>query len=700
MADYTYLQSLDGGDIVSGKAKIRVLHLLPSGDTAHSLPRTSTLSCKMHLMDLDTTSQYYSTSRYSEDTYEALSYTWGTAAQTRNILINNYNFPVTENLETALRHLQLQEGDRIIWVDAVCINQKDNSEKNHQVQMMAKIYERAKKVIIWLGPEAQESALALQRLDLLGLKCLRILTQRQISFHELRDPQPRHDLQTLSQKVHDLTVDFESALQSVGYEEESWLKPINHLLSRPWFERAWIVQELAVAQRPELFCGQQSIPWSHFAAGFMLLAFRTEQAVQRREWEFQGTGHEQFFRFAKLYGGCVHTLVRFRDEFQATSSRRLAFKYIVESITTRGHLLCKDPRDRIFSIVGLAKDLDPWAPRRQRLVPDYTLSTADVFAKTTRAIIHSCWNNSADCLRILTFNQTEKGLADLPSWVPDWTIPFCENIAGDFNTPIYYADMMISPPKISLSVQHIFPTDEILKLAGVHFDAIFELGQSYEEMAGQHPGLSDVVHEWIVNCACLFQFKPGNYRSLKEMKGLEKRCVRRGSFPYGPTYPYDPDELRKAMAKTMICDHRVDQLAPPGYYGVECDGDSNRAGPLETLMFNCWFGKGQVPESFLRGVDLPRETRRGRFLKSYAERAHLSAVGKRPIISTKGYFGLVPSTALPGDKLVIFFGASIPFVVRKHGDYHELIGGCYVHGAMDGEMVNGRPYPIDAFELK
>lgn len=83
--------------------------------------------------------------------YEALSYTWGSAHKQYDIEISGNTLPITENLHLALQHLRHPEEDRILWIDAICIDQDNVGERGHQVRQMASIYERVVRAIIWLG---------------------------------------------------------------------------------------------------------------------------------------------------------------------------------------------------------------------------------------------------------------------------------------------------------------------------------------------------------------------------------------------------------------------------------------------------------------------------------------------------------------------------------------------------------------------
>jgi hypothetical protein len=107
------------------------------------------ISCSLVHRSLDT-----------DAAYEALSYSWGDPNCKRLISLNGLEFSVTKNLDAALRHLRYRQDERSIWIDAICINQKDNEEKSEQVKKMHEIYQRAAKVVVWLGPASPNSDIA------------------------------------------------------------------------------------------------------------------------------------------------------------------------------------------------------------------------------------------------------------------------------------------------------------------------------------------------------------------------------------------------------------------------------------------------------------------------------------------------------------------------------------------------------------
>jgi len=89
----------------------------------------------------------------SKPSYTALLYVWGKDASLgKYILCNGIALPVTNNCHSALQHLLAANGTFDIWIDAICINQKDQDEKIHQIKLMGDVFSQAKITYVWLGP--------------------------------------------------------------------------------------------------------------------------------------------------------------------------------------------------------------------------------------------------------------------------------------------------------------------------------------------------------------------------------------------------------------------------------------------------------------------------------------------------------------------------------------------------------------------
>jgi len=151
--------------------------------------------------------------------YEALSYVWGDPAERFFICILSESeacdFEVSANLHAALLRLRDRYFERILWIDAICINQSDDKEKEHQIQSMAKIYGLANRVIVWLGEAEDDSDEMLAYIRSLAEK-----EETELKYHDSRRG-----------AVNELPGD-------------QWLdkikKALTTLIQKPWFKRIWV----------------------------------------------------------------------------------------------------------------------------------------------------------------------------------------------------------------------------------------------------------------------------------------------------------------------------------------------------------------------------------------------------------------------------------------------------------------------------
>lgn len=134
---------------------IRLLRLLPHQD------EDAPIQCQLFVCGLENSG--------GPRPYEALSYVWGSDHGSQSVSIEGCHLPVGGNLFAALLHLRDPFIERILWIDAVCINQQDNMEKGHQVQSMATIYAKATRVIVWLGKATPGIDQALEEIRIAGL---------------------------------------------------------------------------------------------------------------------------------------------------------------------------------------------------------------------------------------------------------------------------------------------------------------------------------------------------------------------------------------------------------------------------------------------------------------------------------------------------------------------------------------------------
>src|SRR5271154_1578179 len=297
--------------------------------------------------------------------YEALSYTWGHPSEIHDdvILLQGRDFSVTRNVFAALKYLRLGSTTRTVWIDAICIDQSNIQERNSQVQQMQFIYSNAKRTVIWLGETGENSELAVAS----------IIDIARYGFFDATVSSA--GLAVLRQQDSDLP----SMLKFQG-EDYARLTAIKDLLSRAWFHRMWVVQELSVSTEAVLVCGSSYMDWNQLSDSMAVLIHCTELAESAMIWE------HAFARMAtmdlcrrrstsKLRGSCatINGLIHDFRDFEAT-----------------------DPRDKVYSLLGLAKDVhDPNEARGKALLEarnalasiDYSKSTATVYKELARYII-------------------------------------------------------------------------------------------------------------------------------------------------------------------------------------------------------------------------------------------------------------------------------------------------------------------------
>jgi hypothetical protein len=292
--------------------------------------------------------------------YEALSYAWGNSTEVMPISINGCMVHIRSNLYSALRHLRCQKNIRILWVDAVCIDQNDNTEKDHQVMIMKRIYECANQVIIWLDEATRGSGLALEKI------------KEAANFR--KEELVSKTLQWARDEI---------------FGTEAWIEFLN-FFHREWWTRTWVIQEVAVAKHIVLVCGDDHILVDCFDKTITNLRCMRLTSTRREG-------------FADADEDCND--IKGIKELERTTYDLLylAGKY--------RYLKSSDPRDKLYALFGLAGEIN--------FKPDYGVSVREVY----RRFVEACIERSGT-LDVLNFvSWSDRGDITLPSWIPDWSFP-------------------------------------------------------------------------------------------------------------------------------------------------------------------------------------------------------------------------------------------------------------------------------------
>ena len=329
--------------------------------------------------DVDPIACHISTVRLSSrPRYDALSYCWAKPIFNKQIQCNGKSLAITGSLHSALHHLRDHGHSRMLWVDAICINQQDVDERSQQVRLMRYIYQLAVRVRVWLGEEADDSQLGMA------------LIPKIIKADKIRDEMgdARSWLEILSipnVKVYNLPGRFDKAWQAFFT-----------ILNRPWFNRGWIIQEIAVAAVIDIHCGNRSVTFEEFARA---LVFTHKNGL---------AGREHFH-----LPGRVFPMAFTRGKTMNQSGQSLLSLLLRHRMT-----LTTDPRDKIFSLCGIATDV---GPSELNISIDYRRSAPEVYWETTVHMISL--EKRLDVLSV----PNEDRVLELPSWVPDFSMPVFTN---------------------------------------------------------------------------------------------------------------------------------------------------------------------------------------------------------------------------------------------------------------------------------
>ncbi|KXT14549.1 hypothetical protein AC579_9100 [Pseudocercospora musae] len=337
-------------------------------------------------------------SLHSEEEYEALSYTWdapwhGQDLAVGTLYISDTPFRITGNLAGALKQLRPRRTIRALWVDAVCINQQDNVERAHHVHIMASIYARAKRVIAWLGDESEHVsyafALAASASEQNQYTYIHGVGERRAKARRRRERRllnvVEHLLKALEQKHDD---DIQAQADEV---ERLW----QSVTSRRYFERRWVLQELAWATGITFVCGLDSISYHELI-----------KYITGNHWTTMTDGFQ------------CSNLVRFFEKLQSTREN-LRSQSILDLLYTFQAWRCADDRDRIAALMGLFKGsignfTMNYDISCEALYTNFTVSLIDARSLELDYVPH--------IVQAAAFQAAERQqtATNLPSWVPDW----------------------------------------------------------------------------------------------------------------------------------------------------------------------------------------------------------------------------------------------------------------------------------------
>jgi Heterokaryon incompatibility protein (HET) len=183
--------------------------------------------------------------------YSALSYVWGHGSFSP-LACDEKTLQITTTLEEALRQITAHNPNDWIWIDQICINQKDDNERSQQVRLMNLIYEKAQTVLAWIGPERFDTVLAIDLIERVA-EVARPLGEDTFQNEESSEREALESLEVLA--VED------SQRLGISFDEKDQWVAFRFFFDRPWYQRIWIVQEILPAREAFLLCGPHTVSW-------------------------------------------------------------------------------------------------------------------------------------------------------------------------------------------------------------------------------------------------------------------------------------------------------------------------------------------------------------------------------------------------------------------------------------------------------
>lgn len=662
------------------KSEIRLIELLLTFGLGAGYPE-----CRLHIRSLD-----------ERPIFMALSYVWGDAKVTTDILVEGRKFPITMNLARALSEvckmfrsvIEVYDYTKLFFVDAICINQSNLNERSSQVQMMGRIFSSATEVVSWIG--MSNCALAFDTIETLytaahehGSKNL----QQLFSSEWMR---MRTDLWDVDEDLPDDLI-----IPNVAWHA------IWELLGNEYWRRVWVFQELALAQT-SLVLGRGAIMrmdtliWvcsqiSSLAERCRVSMVEIPIYMRMRTWQLIATDVLDTSRV------CRPTLWRKRWELKGQHGPLIPVDDIYEFMLEMYGMKATDPKDHICGVLGMTP---------LTIIPDYTgkTSMSAVFCDFVERLLEIAWSDgcyterSSFPLQFLALAGSELMVnrISIASWAPHYPFGSRSDWQKRFTCVAGLANRILFR---EIEEHHAYVRKDQLALHtwGVQVDKV----RCIVELAID--GASNMLELTRGVCVAYTDHQLG----MRPMQALFRLFSQRSS---------------PVIDRAMI----IHALAFMMWIVTEGHNKQDDELPIHLERFwpasTCDSFDARFLDSFFPGVDLLSlgfdegldslmggDNPVSRLLINYRLqfRSLINALEEDWVYfqSDGGRMGLVPRGAQKGDSLALLKYCDLPIVMRpaRGGAWYTFVGTSYVVGMMNGEMadfVNGPDANCRWFEFR
>ncbi|KAK1988792.1 heterokaryon incompatibility protein-domain-containing protein [Colletotrichum cereale] len=645
----------------------------------------------------------------SADSYEAVSYVWGSQDKPRRITSpSGADMAITENLYHCLRRIRLEDRPRLVWADALCINQADGAEKESQIMLMHDIYVSARRVLAYLGEEADGSGEAIELIE----------RYWRVSIPNPLNAGARAFVEgLLSEPVPDAPAGAEAALPPQG--DDRWMA-VSRFWNRPWFRRVWVVQEFILARDVLMICGDKAVSWSRLWPATVALEEPESPPwplVDAAGEEIRGAADllanmAQRLRFYQLgsmrgnsdghghghgdddghehgggccggghggHGGHAHDEDGGCEEEEAEQGEDEEWVSedgeedsdrstdLLSLLLSFREVEATDPRDLYFALLGLASDGD-----REEFRPDYSATFEQTALRFARTLLHEPF--SEELLDHAGIAGNLNGEGPFPSWIPDFRRPWRR---------MTVADAAESEAAGETDFDFGFDPNEaedMLLLRGVKVDTIAHM-TGVPRPAHLHAGQPSLwVKGDMVTLSKLLAGMPGFAEAVYatgEETGLEAVLRALTFFRTEADEAAEGEEGRVPMT-TLKLAYRfctaVEEEEEDDLSGSRPEREGLRR---EVMVSGCTAAEaGEALEAAAQVL----------INRVFPMRAALDLV----LAKGERYVGMVPDGCEAGDEVWVVKGCNAPFVLRRSAEREgarRIVGAAYVHGIMDGEAV-------------
>ncbi|KAI1506014.1 heterokaryon incompatibility protein-domain-containing protein [Biscogniauxia marginata] len=634
--------------------------------------------------------------------YKALSYAWNNGDESADVSIvcNMTSIKVSSNLHSALLRLRRTDAPVKIWVDSLCINQKDPSERTHQVGMMREIYQNSSEVVIWLGDSGpnddvgdllrstyeQQHAKTLpdsrtvyewfgDERDLLKVTLYHSPPARELRRNHYigRERDVFGAFCILYALYTGVPASHIHTLRNM-YEAGPIIQGFGALVEKNWWRRVWVVQEVVVAKKAMIYYGQLSAPWEFFSGA--AAQFENSRRVANVDSIYPYlTDGETMAQFSRLVTDIDST----RKEWELVEP--IVLLSLLRKFRSRQ---ASDARDKVFALLGLVRF---WG-RGKPVSPDYSHDTTSTFISTTKMLM-----SSIASLSVLagTLRQAGTDAAKAPSWVTDWS---CE--PDDHEHERLQSITLYDAGRVLSGTVRLHGS-EILESPAYHIDRVAAVGEEMPSAAARRMRL--VVTSWEIL-----------------LRHAGRPYIRGGSHV-------------DAFWRTLCGDVEYLGVPPPDRRGAKSQFRriSTEGASVWTdwrTSKNSYRTASLIGDVWQEGVEDEAWSQRK---NAFHHAVECASGNRRFFVTERGYVGTGPRDTRAGDDVFVLCGSQVPFLLRDdprvrscggaaletlftnaqqtyvaagrgarvetararcHGSHaacYSVVGDAYVHGIMDGE---------------